>query len=363
MKILLSLLFAVNAHALSTSQSTTLADSAVTTAKLAAGSVTTSKLSNEAILPLYSDQANGRVGINTKAPGHPLSINHASAPEIGFKIAETNTGSIFATTDGIWVDPAAGDGIILRSGGGSRRMIIDSGGAVTVHNSSTTLVGPNGRGAGLCDADTLCVANAGNAAISIAAGAGNTSGLYFSDNTTLAGRVSYNHTENALNFGTNQNDYQLYINSTGKIGVGTSSPCSTCTVHVAGTMNITGDLRQGSLRSCATGTQTDADGLFSACVASDAREKVGVKSLAYDSSVIDSLRPVAYKWRDKKKRDAREHVGFIAQEVDKSIPQAVLPAGINEKGQELKGIDPNAILAAVVLELKELRRRLAELEK
>lgn len=143
----------------------------------------------------------------------------------------------------------------------------------------------------------------------------------------------------------------------GRLGLGTTSPCSTCTVHVAGTMNITGALRQGSIRSCATGTQTDADGLFSACVASDKSLKRDIRPYVIESDAIDKLKPVAYRWKDAN-RDTRQHIGFVAQDVEKVLPSAVVAAGY-----DLKGIDPNALISALVLELQALRRRVKALEK
>ena len=121
---------------------------------------------------------------------------------------------------------------------------------------------------------------------------------------------------------------------------------------------VTGVLGQTFLRSCATGVQTDASGVFSACVASDRSLKSSIASLRYDPKAIDSLRPVSYKWKKGTGRDAGEHIGFIAQEVNEVSPQSVVPAGVG-----LSGIDPNAVLALVVKELQTLRKRVAELEK
>lgn len=147
------------------------------------------------------------------------------------------------------------------------------------------------------------------------------------------------------------------ITSSGLFGIGTASPCSTCTLHVSGTGNFTGALRQGSVVSCATGVQTDADGLFSACAASDLSLKRDIKSISYKGN-IDALRPVSYRWRNISARDDREHMGFIAQEVQKVYPAAVVSAG-----KDLIGIDSNALIAQLVLELQDVRKRLAKLEK
>jgi hypothetical protein len=151
---------------------------------------------------------------------------------------------------------------------------------------------------------------------------------------------------------------KVRVTSDGRVGIGVSGPCSTCTLHVAGTGNFTGALRQGSIVSCATGVQTDADGKFSACVASDKRLKTGVANMAaFSPRSIDLLRPVSYRWRNTQDRDARRHIGFVAQEVEKLYPDAVVSAG---KG--VKGIDSNAMIAVLVQEIQALRKRVAALE-
>ena len=149
----------------------------------------------------------------------------------------------------------------------------------------------------------------------------------------------------------------MAVTVAGNVGIGTLTPCSTCALHVVGSGNFTGDLRQGSVVSCATGVQTDSDGKISACVASDARLKTAIVPLPYSDSAVDLLNPVLYSWRDKIVRDGKRHAGFIAQEVAVIIPQAVVPAGKNTKG-----IDPNALIAVIVKEVQELRKRLAALE-
>ncbi len=117
-------------------------------------------------------------------------------------------------------------------------------------------------------------------------------------------------------------------------------------------------LRQETAKSCNLGTTTDASGVFTGCVASDERLKTAIRSFKYNASLIDSLRPVFYSWRNGGV-DANVHSGFIAQEVEKVLPSAVVPAGAGG----LKGVDPNAVLAALVSEVQALRKRVAVLEK
>lgn len=133
----------------------------------------------------------------------------------------------------------------------------------------------------------------------------------------------------------------------GQVGIGTATPIGTAAISVNGSIN------QSFLKSCTTGVQTDAAGTMSACVASDATLKEAVSDLSYDPSVLDKLRPVSYSWIDKETRDGKEHIGFLAQDVQKAVPKAVVSAG-NDK----LGIDSNAMIAVITLELQHQKRLL-----
>lgn len=196
-----------------------------------------------------------------------------------------------------------------------------------------------------------------------------TDSIYFSSGTAASqtiGRISYgvgaadafslfgvaNH---SLSLGAEGAAY-LFINTAGNVGVQTSAPCSTCTLHVIGSVVANGTLTQ-SVVSCATGIQTDATGKLSACVASDRGLKTSVTPLEYNPTAVDALKPVSYRWKDAKARDSKAHYGFIAQDVEAVAAQAVVPAG---KG--LKGLDQAALTALLVMEIKELRKRVLVLE-
>ncbi len=119
----------------------------------------------------------------------------------------------------------------------------------------------------------------------------------------------------------------------------------------SGTFNI---LQQQEVKSCTLGLKSDANGVITGCVSSDERLKKNIGSYFPFLDAVDRLRPVRYEW---KKDDGKVHVGFIAQEVAKIIPQAVV-----EAGNGMKGVDPNAINALLVAEIQDLRKRVASLE-
>ena len=127
MRLLLAVLLMLPSTARAVRMSQSLGDGSITTAKLGDGAVTTSKLHAEALSPITLDQANTRVGINTSGPTRPLDLNHATAPEIGFRVADTAAGSIFVDGTDMYLDPGAqglgvnlgrSNGAVAQLGGG-----------------------------------------------------------------------------------------------------------------------------------------------------------------------------------------------------------------------------------------------------
>lgn len=144
---------------------------------------------------------------------------------------------------------------------------------------------------------------------------------------------------------------QIQAGGPGTVTIGTTTPVASTELTVAG------GISQTTATTCTTGVTTNAAGLFNGCVASDRRLKKNIETLPYDPAIILKLHPVAYEWINKD-RDDKIHEGFIAQEVEKVIPEAVVPAG-----KDLKGVDPNAMIARLTLEVQDLRKRLDADEK
>lgn len=86
-------------------------------------------------------------------------------------------------------------------------------------------------------------------------------------------------------------------------------------------------------------------------VISDETTKESIKPTA---KTLGNLRPKLWKH----KGSTKEELGFVAQEVEKELPEAV---DISPDG--LKGIKPDAILAAMVNTVQEMRSEIEQLKK
>jgi len=76
--------------------------------------------------------------------------------------------------------------------------------------------------------------NSGNSDVVIAAGTASKSRIAFADSGDwIVGRIDYDHSDNSMRFGTNGTAERMRIDSSGRVGIGTSSP-ATGGIHIAG---------------------------------------------------------------------------------------------------------------------------------
>ena len=149
-------------------------------------------------------------------------------------------------------------------------MRIDSSGNVGIGETSPlgklhVKSADSGAGAD-AGADELVVEGSGDSGLSILSGASNNGTILFSDSgDSAAGGLRYEQSNNALNFRTNGAWDRLYINSSGKCGIGTSSPQEMLTVNSGTTgssfIQVTNTtLGTGDNAGLYVGVQSDEDG-------------------------------------------------------------------------------------------------------
>ena len=210
---------------------------------------------------LFVDGGNDKVGIGTSSPASNLHI-----------VSGGSTGTLNSDADELVVQGTRGGLSILSNNGEantiafgdvsdadvgkliydhsanamtfttntSERMRIDSSGLVGIGTTSPSSYNDY--------ANNLVVYENGNAGITIAAGTSNNSSLYFADGTSgdseYRGWVDYLHASDALRLATAASE-RLRIDSSGNVGIGTSSPTNALSVEKSITGDFVAEFKQG----------------------------------------------------------------------------------------------------------------------
>jgi len=154
---------------------------------------------------------------------------------------------------------------------------------------------------------------------------------------------------------------RMRITSGGALLVGfTSSGSNKFAVSAGGTtpdlyVNSSGGV--GSY-SFGTGAIYSNAGVLTNTNPSDERLKENINDISWGLSNILKLRPVSYHWKDDKINQGVQF-GFIAQEVQQAMPEA-----IKEFGNDVKylGLEKDAIYATLVKAIQELKAEIDELK-
>jgi len=129
---------------------------------------------------------------------------------------------------------------------------------------------------------------------------------------------------------------RVAIDNNGNVGIGTIYP--------------------GSYRLRVAGGSAAVDSGQSWTTASDIRLKKDVSDLGPMLDKVLGLRGVRYHTKEEKSSDAA-HIGFIAQEVEKRVPEVVVTGA-----DGYKGIDYGRITAVLVEAVKEQQKKIEQLE-
>ena len=206
-----------------------------------------------------SIDSSGNVGIGATSPSKPLQVRQTAA---GSGLSQTD---IRATRDEYgadfsgYIDQGVGHGAIISSvdnGTATERVRITNAGKVgigttspstTLHVAKTTTTLPTIAG----DCVGIVSSN-GTSALSLISGTGN-SVLRFGDSSDEnAGQIAYAHADDGMRFNTADSE-RMRIDSSGKVGIGTTSPDGRLHVHTssAGTVTAATDANQLVLESTA----------------------------------------------------------------------------------------------------------------
>lgn len=95
---------------------------------------------------------------------------------------------------------------------------------------------------------------------------------------------------------------------------------------------------------------------FSTTIPSDIRLKKDIKEITNGLEIINKLRPVSFKW----KKNNKESIGFIAQEIELILPHFVKDTKLD--GIQIKTIKQDKLIPYIVDSIKNISNRLKKYE-
>ena len=248
----------------------------------------------------------------------------ASAPAVTG--TDSNTGINFAS-----------DTVNINTGGSTR---------ATVDSSGRLLLGTTTEGLG--GADQLTLSGSGDSGMTIRSGTSSTGSIYFSDGTSGAdeyrGVVNYNHASNFMRFYTNASE-RIRVDSSGNVGIGTSSPSSSYQTTITESDTGNGCLKldrtsniDGTLRSMVSfersGTQVGSITCSNSATAyntsSDYRLKENVVTISNATDRLKQLQPKRFNFILNPDTTVD---GFLAHEVQSVVPEAI--SGTKDETQDI----------------------------
>jgi hypothetical protein len=165
-----------------------------------------------------------------------------------------------------------------------------------------------------------------------------------------------------LRFGTNDTE-RMRITSGGNVLIGTTTDSGyKLRVSYNGSVTSLGVSSSDGgvyLYTLGTGLVYSNGGVLTSTNPSDSRLKDNIQDISYGLKDILKLRPVSYHWKDDKINQGVQF-GFIAQEVQEVMPEAIKEFGDNVK---YLGLEKDAIYATLINAIKELKGEIDELKE
>ncbi|NNF33604.1 MAG: hypothetical protein HKN68_05825 [Saprospiraceae bacterium] len=272
----------------------------------------------------------GKVGINTSSPEHSVHINNpgtVSSPTIDLVLASATSkrptilfsenSSSLDLNDGMSLEydgAVSGNKFYINGIGGTPRLIVENSGDVGIGTTNPT--------------ELLEVSEAGNARIRVT-----------STNNSSAGielvRSSTSNTDWRI-----ENSGNLKFFSSLNINGGATEEYS------FGTGIFRPALDNNKQLGASGNRWTKVYAVNGTIQTSDRRFKKNIVPLTYGLDEIRSLEPVSYQWKDG--ADNKQHIGLIAQDVQKIIPEAV-----EDENPEILGMNYSELVPVLIQAIKD----------
>ena len=216
--------------------------------------------------------------------------------------------------------------------------------------------------------------------IAIIGGSASHSAVNFGDkDDSDAGKIEYGHSSNSLKFFTNSSTSEaLVIDSTSTVYVGATSgdswnatsgkfvqlgdtyPIGATNNSIVCILNRTGSdgvVQEFKRDGTVTGSVSTTTTSTTYNTTSDSRLKTDIEPIKDSTEKLMSMNPVEHKWKSDQDADAVH--GFIAQEMQKIVPEAV--SG-DPEGEEMMSMDYGRITPIIVGALQDAHSKIIELE-
>ena len=180
--------------------------------------------------------ASGNLGIGTVTTGSYRFNSNRADGNVAFFTDGTTADLFIKTTAGVsTISPTTG--VLALGTSSTERMRIDASGNVGIGNSNPSNYNAVGS------SRLVVGTNVGNNGITIVGATTGFSSLAFADsagsggNDDYAGLIQYSHITNNMNFFTNSTQ-KMVLDSSGNVGIGTSSPAARLDIRGSGAQNI-----------------------------------------------------------------------------------------------------------------------------
>ena len=327
--------------------------------------------------------SNGSIGVGTTDSTYTMSLQNIVSNDVLLQIKNTtaneDTGifidavqggaatnsrighSVIAGNNLLQITNPNGHAFYTGTSSIAERMRIDSSGRVGIAQDT-----PGDFNSG---ANALVIGNSsGSTGITIRTGTSNTGSIFFADGTsgsqTYMGAIQYNHSLEAMIFGTNGGTERMRVDSTGRLAVGgTATSGSTAGVTVS---SASSGYRHMYIWNSgmyfwngANEANLSSGGAWNN--ASDERLKENITDIPYGLAEVKQLQPKKYSMIT----GGEGQVGLIAQEVETIIPELVTTSGeANMKSLSYGNL--NAVLIKAIQEqqtiIESLTARITTLE-
>ncbi len=285
----------------------------------------------------------GNVGIGTTGPIHKLGFGYdASGEYISFD------GVGYVPYVGLGYDPTA-DGLVFRRNYGGADLNTDD--MFISRNTGNVGIGTTSPWS-YADTDNLTIGTAsGSNGVTIAGAT--RSNIFFSDGASqYAGIISYLHSTDSLQITTGGDGYGsvrgININSSGNVGIGTTSPWKKLSVEGGVAINgLTAAAGTPSALCLSASKEMVVNTGTSNCTVSSAQFKHDIETLTTEEAkrIVLGIEPVSFKYNGTNE----PRLGFIAEQIETIEPRLVA-RDTDGSPRSVHYAEITAVLSAVVKE-------------